>query len=248
MYLKVAICDNDQKDLSHIQTLLLQYEMNYDIDFEITIYTSGKALLNELKKSVNSFQLVFLDIKMPDINGIELANYIRKQLNNYDTQIIFITSHPEYMQDSFNVQAFHFICKPFSMKEIDNVMALVTDYFTHTQTTKLILHENDLEEIVYLDDILYIQVKNSQKRLLSVTLTSKTCQIKGRLADWQKELSEMDFVSPGREYLVNLKHVHLISEHELILDTGIKIPLSRRKHKEISLRFHQLLVRFPGNR
>ena len=112
MYFKTAICDDNITEINILTNYLKQYEIEYDIEFKTDLYSSADALI-EKYISVGMYDLLFLDVEMPGKNGLDAASIIR-QRGDRDVRIIFVSNYPEYMQDSFNVQAFHYLSKPLS--------------------------------------------------------------------------------------------------------------------------------------
>lgn len=108
MNLNLAICDDDTNDIAIMKKNILQYTIESDNNIVVSSYFSASDLLSDYKNHL--YQIVLLDIEMPDINGMELARQLRDM--DDDLLIVFTTSYPEYMHESFEVQPFQFITKP----------------------------------------------------------------------------------------------------------------------------------------
>ena len=108
MNLNIAICDDDTNDIAIMKKNILQYTIETDNNIVVSSYFSASDILSDYKNHL--YQIVLLDIEMPDINGMELARQLRDM--DDDLLIIFTTSYPEYMHESFEVQPFQFITKP----------------------------------------------------------------------------------------------------------------------------------------
>lgn len=241
MLLNVGICEDEPNDIEVIRKHLTHYEMAHDIDFQISTFPNGSSLLDHYTGS-GAFHILFLDVELPGENGLKIANFIRNNLDDHSVKIIFVSNYPDYMQDSFNVQAFHYISKPFKRAAFDSVMELVLADIERNHRTKLLIHEDESEELVYLSDICVISTENSKKKLLRISLRDREICAVGRIADWEKDLLANGFFSPSRGCLVNMKHIHYIKGTSLILDNGTSIPLSRRNEKELRKRFHNNLL------
>lgn len=246
MIFKVAICDDEEKDVHTIYNYLLSYEMEYNIDFEVSTFLNGASLLNEYQNHT-TFHILFLDVEMPHITGLELAAQIRKQWDK-NVAIIFVSNYPEYMQESFNVQAYQYFPKPLNYESFKKLMTRIQKDYEESQITKLLISEDDREELICVDDILSIQTLDSKKKQLEFSLSEKNIVAKGTIADWEDSLSEFLFISPSRGYLININHVHYLEDDFLVMDNGIKIPLSRRKEKEIRNLFSKRLLQLNRHR
>ncbi len=246
MILKVGVCDDDEQSVLTVREYLRAYEMHYDVDFEIDIFTSGKSILDQYHTGT-FYHVLFLDVEMPELNGIELAKTLREQ-NEDIVKIVFVSSYPEYMKDSFDVHAYHYLQKPLSYETFQRVMGNIVKDFDRSAVTKLVVQENHSEELVALRDILYIQTLDAKKQLLSVVLSDRRLTVSGVLTEWENNLASHHFISPHRGFLVNLEHVHFIRDRFLILHNNDKIPLSRRHEKKIRDRIaHNLLTLDGGN-
>ena len=91
-----------------------------DIDFEITTYNDSRLLLSDYVQP-GTFHILFLDVEMPEPNGIAAAQRIRN-LPDRDVRIVFVSSYPQYMKESFNVQTFQYLTKPYALKELQSVI------------------------------------------------------------------------------------------------------------------------------
>lgn len=243
MVLNVAICDDEEKDVMIINEYLEQFEMKYDIDFNKYIFRNGGELLEHYPNS-GAFHVVFLDIEMPGENGLAIAGHIRNDIDDNYVKIVFVSNHPEFMQDSFNVQAFHYFPKPLKKDDFLLLMKQILSGIEKDSFVALLVNENQTEELVNINDIVMIHIKDSVNKETIVTLTSKTILAKERLTELYGKLKNYGFVAPFRGYLINMRHVHFINDTSIVMDNQFTIPLSRRKRKEIKKMFHNNLLLF----
>ena len=243
MIMKVAICDDNVQEIQTIKKHLNLFEMEHDIDFEIMIYSSGEQLLKDYSGS-RDFHILFLDVEMPGRNGIEIATAIRNAGND-TVRIVFVSNHPKYMQDSFNVQAFHYLQKPLLYNDFTEIMQRIIQSYQKSLTTKLLIQEDGTEELININDILYIEALKNKKNSLRFVLNDHEITTKGQLLDWKDSLEDYSFVTPYRGILVNMNHIHYINKDPLTLSSGMELPLSRRCDRSIRALFskHILTIR-----
>lgn len=122
MNLNIAICDDDTNDIAIMKKNILQYTIETDNNIVVSSYFSASDILSDYKNHL--YQIVLLDIEMPDINGMELARQLRDM--DDDLLIIFTTSYPEYMHESFEVQPFQFITKPVDYTAIYKLLTILS--------------------------------------------------------------------------------------------------------------------------
>lgn len=242
MYLKIAICDDDAEQILSLQKYLEKYELEFDVDFKISLFTSGEKLLSQYK-GTGSFHIIFLDVEMFEKSGLETARIIRSK-GDFDTKIVFVSNYPQYMQDSFNVQAFHYLQKPLAYSTFCDLMTQIVTLYQKSQTVKFLIRQDGSEELINLNDILYIESVKNSKNLLHYVLTDHELYTKGVLLNLKEELQDYHFVTPYRGFLVNLKYIHYINETSLTLTDGTKIPLSRRCNRQIHNLFTKHVLTF----
>lgn len=247
MILKIGICDDEVTMITTLTNYLERYQFAHNIDFEISTFTSSSQLLKCYNNTPGVFHILFLDVEMPEINGLELANTIRK-LPDRNVHIIFVSSYPKYMKDSFNVQAFQYLTKPVEERAFEQEMQRIIKDITDSMSTKLVIPTATEDELIFLDELLYIKSTNSKKKLLDFILKDRTISSFGTIAEYEKKLTNSGFISPSQGYLVHLQHLHFIRKKELVLCNNEKIPLSRRKEAQIRSYFNEQLLTLAKRR
>lgn len=231
MIFDVAICDDEKEDMDIIAGFLSDFQMNNNIDFNISTFDKGKNLLDNYLEH-GKFQILFLDVEMPGVSGLEIARYIRK-IPDRDVKIVFVSNYPEYMRDSFDVQAFQYLPKPLTYYNFAKVMKNIITDFNESHAVQCIIKSDLSEEVIYSNKIIYVHTIDAYAKRLSITLEDHTVETTGRLTDWEKALRWQNFVIPYRGYLINSAQIHYIMENKLIMNDGSEIPMSRRKEKDI---------------
>lgn len=182
---------------------------------------------------------VFLDINMPELDGMSLAKILSKL--NSELKIIFITAYREYAAEAFEIKAFDYLLKPYSESRIKEVL----NNLTLSKSNDLIKENNKINKITVssgdklivlsLDEICYIEI--IEKESLVYTKTS-TYTSKLKLSKWEEILPKNKFYRTHRSYIVNLDKIREIEpwfNGTYILkieDTKFKIPVSRNNIKE----------------
>lgn len=226
MILRIGICDDTQTDIIHLEKHIKHYMASYNIEFEIESFRSGAALLQAQKEQ--PFHILLLDIELPEINGMMVARYLRDELYD-DVFIVFVTSYPQYMQESFDVQPFQFLTKPVSYTKIEKLLSDIIHRYKHSHITKIVIDSHGKEHLIPVNNILYIQAVKGEKRYLEYHLIDAILTGEGTIQDWENRLSDHDFCSPYRGYLVNIRHIQTIQPSNIVIANGTLIPISRRK-------------------
>ena len=233
MNLNLAICDDDTNDIAIMKKNILQYTIESDNNIVVSSYFSASDLLSDYKNHL--YQIVLLDIEMPDINGMELARQLRDM--DDDLLIVFTTSYPEYMHESFEFQPFQFITKPVDYTAIYKLFNNIIKKLYRNSKSIVIIDTDGEKNFVPLNDLLYISSMKENKLHLRYQLTDRALISKA-----EKRLSSHGFVSPSRGFLVNLHLIRSINSTRLLLNNGFELPISRRRSKELQNIYSQHII------
>lgn len=237
MTLNIAICDDDTEILDTLEHMLLMYSFKNDIELSVDIYTCGNELINRYNSSnTTDYQLLLLDIEMPEIDGIKTADII-KHSKDYDVLIVFISNYPEYMMDSFSVHPFHFIKKPISYNDLEHLMKDITEHFDHSVSLITIVSGSDQEYTLRTNNIYFIKCIDSRNRRISFHLKDSILETSGILSHWKTQLENHSFFLCSRDTLVNLNHIHYINGLDIIMENGEIITISKRNRKILMDKF-----------
>ncbi len=229
MALKMAVCDDDQTMLSVISSQLNEIFVEKGIQANIELFSEGKSLLECHKKA--PFQVVFLDISMPDIDGFQAAAELKTC--NREIVIIFVTSKEELVYESFDYQPFHFIRKQNSeclKAQLLHVVEKLEEYKKSFGKISIILPYGTVQEI----EVSKIVVVQSEKNYLEYELAGEeSLRVRESLNAAEEKLKGYDFIRISSRTLVNLSYVGRIREKEgaVILKDGYSYSLSRNYKK-----------------
>jgi len=212
MEIKIAVCDDESVHIENIRNTLP--------DLEMDIYTEPN-LLFETVRGGKEYDVIFLDIMMPGLDGISLARELREI--NDDAIIVFITSKIEFMQTGYEVKAFRYLLKnqiSDGLKrvwaDIENELAAKKDeYFIYEFERQMF--RRSYREIIYFE---------SSLRRVTIHTKNNADIFYGKLDDIEK-ISPL-FVRIHKSFLVNKKHIRSISADTVILSNGEVLPVSRR--------------------
>ena len=208
--MRIAICDDEEK----VREILLRKVGAAFPEDTIDTFSSGEELL----KASEVPDILLLDIKMPGISGMEVAKALRERADK--TVIIFITGEEQYVFDSFDVQAFHYLVKPFSDQKLGEVLnkakELITKEKRQPEKKYVMVNSGGSHIRICLSDVIYAEVFNSK---VIVHTTDSDIEYYGRLTELEKLAGE-DFFRTHRAYLVHLKFVKKYDATNVYLKKG----------------------------
>lgn len=175
MPVKIAICDDSPSDTQQLKTALL----SYDPFFEIETFSSGEELVEKIESFPDSFDILFLDIYMPDLNGIEVAQKIRE--SGKDIKIVFLTSSHDFYSQAYEVFAFNYIVKPFEIKRLFSVLDHALDDIRKSSGFKSISSIKHHRTVLTLK--IYSILKAATSCCIFTLLTEWGCSV---MANWKK--------------------------------------------------------------
>lgn len=236
--LRVGICDDEPLIIEALQEKVLKIADKNGWDINVSCYESGKALL----EAVDTLEAVFLDIDMPELDGIETGKRIGEK--NHDCKIIMATGRADKFKEAFRIQAFRFVTKPFDEDEIEEALQAVIN--TQIGLEMIELYEKRNSYQIPQRDILYITAYDGYSEFaVSGRNESRLLRKECSLSELEQELSKELFFRVNRQYIVNLGK---ISEHAKgsIFIQGKKILVSRRRKKEFEQAYLEYDLRYRG--
>jgi len=232
---KIAICDDDSTELENIKSAVDEFIVSKQPNSQITVdvFTNGSDLLCYLNKH-NDYDLLILDIIMPDMNGIALAAEIRNI--NISCKIIFLTSSPEFAVNSYKVNAFCYLLKPFSRDEINSLLNKALDDTEEEKSKSIVVKENgrltrvQIHMIQYIESIRHIVIFHLRdNRVISCYSTMKEFH--------DILLSDNRFIKCHQSFIVNMNHVISITKNDFVLVDKTLIPISRQIHQQVKNKY-----------
>ncbi|MCQ2502845.1 MAG: LytTR family DNA-binding domain-containing protein [Saccharofermentans sp.] len=229
----LALCDDEQVFLDILVGTIREH---FDVfESETDTYLSGFSLLEALKSGV-SYDALFLDIEMGDIDGLSLAGKIREFLPNIP--IIFLTSHTELAIDGYEVSAMRFLKKPV---EKDKLFQTLDDLKSMTRGRKGVIIKEAGEEVVIVpSEVLFIESDNNDVRFIT---TGKTVVARMKLTDAINLLNSVNDTirRVHRCSAVNMSHVARIRDREkdIALDNGAFVAVSKSYLNEFKDAFRE---------
>lgn len=231
--MRIAVCDDE---LIYRKKLKTDIEGYYkDLNSLIYEFTSGEELLKHYITRENAFDLIFIDIEMKGINGIETAKRLRAFDNN--VIIIFLTSHAEYAPDGYEVSAFRYLIKPIEIGKLYKTLQQADDRLQKELIITVCSFDKEL--LLNTKDIVYIEANN--KEVLINTLNS-TYIDKRNLNEFEQLLKESGFFRTHRSYLVNLSYVREYDNKDIWLENKAKVHLSRSNSKAFKEKLFQNII------
>lgn len=215
----IAVCDDEKRFRDTLIQLLDVYSQKRAVRVICHEYKSGVALL----KSTTRYDIIFLDYQMDALDGIETAKKLR--MNNIKSAIIFLTSFPHTVFESFEVSPFRFLIKPIIESKLFKTLDDYLASFSENEYL-IISYRADMLRIRF-DDIIYVEAQNKTCIIHTVDDSYEYARV---LSDVEKYLPKDRFFKSHKSFIVGLKHVKGRIDKDILLDNGDKAYLAVSKY------------------
>lgn len=229
--INIAICDDKVEFSNKLEEILSDIIKEENIQADIDIFQSGNELLNKLQTDKNYYDIIFLDIEMKGMDGLETAKEIRRE--DEITTLIYVTSHKSYAIEAYEVQPFRFLVKPIQreilydcfIKAYNKIMA-GNFYFQYK-------YEKTYYKIL-VSDILYFE---SEKRIIRIHLKDGSIRkFYDQLNNIEKQMKKgkADFYRLHKSILVNSRYIKKKAYDYVELMNGNQLEISEERRKAIN--------------
>ena len=231
--MRILICDDEIKNVNNLQNYVNEYMNNHGVAFEIE--TSTKP--TEIALSDAIYDLVFLDIEMPELDGFSLARELKAR--NSKVVIFFVTAFDEYQDDAMDLQVFRFFEKPFDVARLYSSLDKAMEYIDGAYVDVFVYNNKEHQRIL-VDDIIYIKRENRKNYLYT---KDGEIIIRESIEEWNEKLPTTFFYLVHKSFLVNLHYVTKYNYTEIYLNETIRIPVASRKQSEFHKAWFNYLKR-----
>lgn len=234
--ISIAICDDSVNMLTSLDEGIKDYASRNEKEIRTFLYHDGPDLLNEY---TGKFDLIFLDIKMPKMNGVDVAKKIREK--DSKVMIIFLTSLMQYALEGYKVNATNYIIKPISSKRLEMELDRCMKVISQKEEPYICFHNDNGNYRILLKEIIYIETYN---RNLLIHTNEKNIICYWKMKELESKIGSYGFARNHSSYIINLFYVENIEKNDIKLSTGERLPISKTKKKE----FMEKLAEYWGQR
>lgn len=234
---RIAVCDDQKKIREEICKNINEYKKQYNLideNWDIKEFATGKELLEDPEKR----DVYFLDLEMPEMDGIIVAELLKNRWKNCN--IIILTSHIEHMKEGYKVNAFRYMTKPVLFEELTEGLEALRRNRIGYDIVNIQKQGHNFQ--IMQKDIRYLCRENGDTILYVRDLRFRS---ERSLESWEKELNGIIFFRCHKGFLVNMKYIADIDK-EILLDNGEKIPISRRKRKMLTEKNIEFDLKYGG--
>lgn len=233
----LGICDDMEKDRENIRLLCERFFQNKDVNYSVIFFSSGEEVISYTGARLH---LLFLDIEMKEVDGIQVLRKLES--SNYVWRVVFVTSHPEMVFDSFGIKTLGFEKKPVVYEKLEKWLQIAIQ--EHQDNFMIECNGVDGKQWVELEDIVFLE---AQRNYVRIHMKEEEIFVSGNLRTWENKMNGTPVIRVHKTYLVNLIHVSVIGK-EIVLKSGIKIPIGRQYKSLVLEKYHSYICKIAERR
>lgn len=229
--LKVFLCDDDYEILTSYARMIRTIADKYDLVVKISIFKSGEQLMNKMFLSNESPDVIFLDILMKTLNGIETAREIRKL--GCQTEIIFLTASEDYLFESFDVKPLQYLIKnKFSEEKFEEVFMKASALVKEEKHNQFTIETKTFVHVIPISKIAYFAIN---RRKVTVHYDrNQTISYYNTMTGLETELENKNFVRIHRGYIVNLQYIRRLEREKVKLIDDSFLPVGITYYDQVN--------------
>lgn len=237
---RIAICDDMPEFSDKLQHLIRKWE-NRPEELSVDVFSDGDSLISA--HGANPYDILFLDVVMPLLNGIEAAAEIRHQ--DESVRIVFLTASAEYAVDSYRVKASNYLLKPVDPVQLYQCLNELSDEIRQSSKAIHIRSRNGVHR-VELSRIEHVEASN--KDVIFSLSDGQTILSVDPLYTFENQLLLADgFFKCSRSYIINIHRIATYTAKEIRMRSGCRIPIARSRQKEFESTYFSLLFGKVGD-
>ena len=229
---RIVICEDDITQIAFLRECILKSLEGISSQIELFEFNSGEELLETNLEGIDIF---FLDIKMLQLTGMDVAKIIRE--TNDTSEIIFITSIVDYIQEGYKVRAYRYLLKPIDFGDLnESILSCISDIIKKRENFMLIENKGIINKIL-INSIMYIEVR---KKVLTIHTKNDTYYTKNSMDKIELELEKYNFFRCHKSYLINLEYIQLICKNTVVINDE-DVPVSKYRMADLKKKLTYVL-------
>ena len=219
----IAVCDDVVLECCELAGRIGKILEESKIPCVVRQFYSGRELL----KSLENFDILFLDILMKGLDGMKTAELFRRRAA--DKILIFVSASRKFVFDAYEVEAFQYLVKPVGDQKLRQVLKRALLKTEKNPREFLVISREREKSKVFLDDIFYFEIHT---RVVYIHGREGVLAYYEKIGALEEQLRDKEFFRCHKSCLINLRHVESYNRQEALLDNGERVPIAKRRYEE----------------
>ncbi|WP_131067818.1 LytR/AlgR family response regulator transcription factor [Clostridioides difficile] len=229
---RIVICEDDITQIAFLRECILKSLEGISSQIELFEFNSGEELLETNLEGIDIF---FLDIKMLQLTGMDVAKIIRE--TNDTSEIIFITSIVDYIQEGYKVRAYRYLLKPIDFGDLNESILSCISYIIKKRENFMLIENKGIINKILINSIMYIEVR---KKVLTIHTKNDTYYTKNSMDKIELELEKYNFFRCHKSYLINLEYIQFICKKTVVINDE-DVPVSKYRMADLKKKLTYVL-------
>lgn len=223
----VGICDDGKNTCASLEDMVLHHAEKNRLKMDTRVWYTGEELCKYLERG-GHLDILFLDIELFELTGIEVGDFIRNTMEDRGMQIIYISGKSSYARELFKTQPMDFLVKPIAMRQIEDALELAVKLLEKNAEKFEFQNGRDHYYISY-GEIIYFE---STGRKIKIAAVGEEKEFYGKIRDLEKKLPK-EFFTIHQSYVINKTHVARYAYETAEMDNGTILPISKAYRKQV---------------
>jgi len=223
----IGICDDEHAACAQIAEMVYEYDRRNKVGIEVTVWNTGEGLYQDMQKK-KAIDLLFLDIELVSTDGIQVGRLIRRELENQDISIAFISSKSSYALELFKIHPIDFLIKPVSAQDIYETIDEALRLYNRGNTV-FEYRANGYSCKIPYREILYF---GSENKKINMVTAESTVQFTGKIRDLA-DILPGNFIQIHQSYIINMNHMSECSYELVRMSGGAQLNISQPYRKQV---------------
>lgn len=224
---RIGICDDAESVCVSLEEMILQFAHSNHVPMETLIWHTGEELCHFLETE-GRIELLFLDIVLFEMSGVQAGDFIRNYLEDRKMQIVYISEKSSYALELFRTQPMEFLVKPIRQEQMDKCLKLAVKLIGRNRKTFVCRNGKETSNIP-CNEIFYF---TSEGRKVKIFTVHGVREFYGKLGDVLKEVPEQ-FLVIHKSYIVNRERVYCYTYESVEFTDGTILPISKAHRKQV---------------
>lgn len=223
----IGICDDGKNTCAGLEEMVLSYAQQKQIDMYTRVWYTGEELCKYLEQG-GHLDILFLDIELFEVTGIEVGDFIRNKMEDRGMQIVYISGKSSYAQELFKTQPMDFLVKRITRQQIEDALGLGVKLL-EKNAQKFEFQNGKEHYYIAYGEILFFE---SEGRKIKVVTLDVEKEFYGGIRDLQKKLPK-EFFTIHQSYVINKAHVVRYTYEMVEMDNGTMLSISKAYRKQV---------------
>lgn len=226
----IGICDDEKSTCAELESMIFEYKKRSQVSIDVDVWYSGESLCNDLKNN-NEYDLIFLDIELMELSGMEVGYFIRNQLEDYRTFIVYISSKRSYAMHLFKTQPLDFLVKPIRQEDINEILNKCLKIWEKRNLFFGFQKGGSRYNVLY-DEIVYFCSDNKKIQIISI---HDKKDFYGKIKTLILNLPS-NFILIHQSYIINYNFISKCTYDLVDMVNGDTLTISKPYRKEVRKR------------